>query len=144
MTSEGSHKIHLQRAFDVLRERVFAALTETDIAQQWWASDPWEFTGLVLDATPGGRFEYNIRNKEDGSTYSTHGEYQEVVANEKLVWTNAEGGGTLVTVLFSDTDDGGTAIDITQGDFPDAEIRDAHQGGWSQSLDQLEEILSRQ
>ena len=65
-------------------------LTDAEVAKAWWVAEPWEFTGLVLEAKPGGRFEFNIRNKEDGAAYSTHGEYQEVVHNEKLVWTNAD------------------------------------------------------
>jgi uncharacterized protein YndB with AHSA1/START domain len=142
--AENDTTIHLRRMFNAPRAQVFEAMSNAEIAKRWWAGEPWEFTELVLNAQPGGLFRYAIRNTEDGSEYETQGQYQTVVLNEKLIWTNAEGGGTLVRVTFADTESGATTLEVTQGEFPDRETCNAHQGGWSQSLDALESLLAEE
>ena len=142
MTDSDDTTIRICREITAPRDRVYAALTTSDIGKQWWTTPPWEFTNLTLDATPGGKWEYAIRSTEDGGAYSTQGEYQEVVPRERVVWTNAEGGGTLVTAEFRDTDNGGTELSVTQGAFPDKETRDGHQAGWIACLDNLEKLLT--
>lgn len=57
MTDPDGFAIHLRRTIQAPRERVYAAMTKAEIARKWWVMDPWEFVGLTLDATPGGRFE---------------------------------------------------------------------------------------
>ena len=96
---------------------------------------------MGLDAKPGGQFDFNMKNTEDGSEYHTYGEYQDAILNEHLSWTNAEGGGTLVEINLYDAEGGGTEIHVTQGLFPDSETREAHAGGWNTSLDQLDKLL---
>ncbi len=142
--SDDAHTIKLKRRVGANRGKVFEALTTPDIAKLWWSGDPWEITSLTLDATPGGRFEFNMKNSEDGSDYHTQGEYQDVVQNERLVWTNAEGGGTLVEVDLYDVEGNGTEIHVSQGPFPDAESREGHTQGWNTSLDQLDVLLQSQ
>lgn len=140
MTASEDNTVRIGRTIGAPRDRVYAALTTSHIGQQWWVGPPWEFTTLTLDATPGGKFEYAIRNTVDGTTYATHGEYREAVPNERVVWTNAEGGGTLVTVELRDVD-GGTELSVVQGAFPDAKTRDGHQAGWNACLDNLDRLL---
>ena len=132
--------INLVCSIDVPRERVYAALTTPEIGKQWWGSEEWEISGLTLDARPGGRFEFNMVNTGDGTTYSTHGEYKEAVPNKRLVWTNAEGGGTEVTVELRETDTG-TELSVSQGEYPDSATRDAHAQGWTGALDSMKHLL---
>ena len=139
-TDPNRHDIYLTKTIPAERAKVYEALTNSVIAEHWWTSPPWKFTKLTLDAKPGGKFEYAIENIEDGSAYATEGEYKEAVPNEKLVWTNEEGGGTLVTVTLNDAA-GGTELKIHQGSFPDAATRDMHAQGWSGCLDQLASLL---
>ena len=134
--------INLVRGIDVPRERVYAALTTPEIGKKWWGSPPWDISGLTLDARPGGRFEFNMVNSNDGTTYSTHGEYKEALPNERLVWTNAEGEGTEVTVELRETDTG-TELSLSQGEFPDSESRDAHQQGWSGAIEAMKNLLEK-
>ena len=132
--------INLVRTIDVPRDRVYAALTTPEIGEQWWGSPPWDISSLTLDARPGGRFEFNMVNSDNGTKYSTHGEYKEAVPNERLVWTNAEGGGTEVTVELRETDTG-TELSVTQGEFPDSATRDQHAQGWSGAIDSMKRLL---
>jgi len=133
--------VKLKRRIGSTRAKVFEALTTPDIAKHWWGGGPWDITGLTLDAKPGGKFEFNMKNSEDGSEYHTHGEYQEVTENERIVWTNAEGGGTLVEVDLYDAEEGGTEVHVSQGPFPDTESCEGHTQGWNTSLDQLDALL---
>ncbi len=139
--SDGDTTVKLKRRIGAKRAKVFEALTTPDIAKHWWGGGPWEITSLTLDAKPAGRFEFNMKNSQDGSEYHTHGEYQDVVQNERLVWTNAEGGGTLVEVDLYDVEGNGTEVHVSQGPFPDAESLEAHTQGWNTSLDQLDVLL---
>ena len=138
---DSEHTIKLKRRIGAKRAKVFEALTTPDIAKHWWGSDPWEISGLTLDAKPGGRFEFNMKNADDGTEYQTVGEYKDVVANERLVWTNAEGGGTVVEVNLYDVEGGATEVHVSQGPFPDPDEREAHTAGWNASLDQLDILL---
>ena len=134
------HDINLTKVIIAERTKVYEALTTSSIAEKWWTAPPWKFSKLTLDARPGGKFEYAIENTEDGSAYGTRGEYEEAVPNERLVWTNEEGGGTRVTVTLKDGA-GGTELKVHQGSFPDESTRDMHAQGWSVCLDQLASIL---
>jgi uncharacterized protein YndB with AHSA1/START domain len=82
-----------------------------------------------------------MKNVEDGSEYHTHGEYSEAVPNERLAWTNAEGGGTLVEIDFLEAKNDRTELHVTQGPFPDLETCDMHMQGWSDALEQLDVLL---
>jgi uncharacterized protein YndB with AHSA1/START domain len=140
--TDDDRTVALKRRIGAKRDRVYEALTTPDIAKYWWGGDdPWEITSLTLDAKPGGRFEFNMKNNESGETYQTDGEYQEALENERLVWTNAEGGGTTVEVDLYDIEGYGTEVHIKQGPFRNADERDEHAKGWSEALDQLDILL---
>lgn len=134
------HDIRLTRLIRAPRPRVYEALTTASIARKWWTSPPWKFTDLTLEARPGGRFEFAIENSEDGTAYVTRGQYREAVPPDRLVWTNTDGGGTVVEVTIGETP-GGTELKVRQGTFPDAATRDVHAQGWSECLDQLAALL---
>ena len=134
------YDINLTKEIRAPRAKVYEAMTTSVIAEKWLTAPPWEFTNLVLEAAPGGKWVYTIRNTEDGSDYATEGEYKEAVQDERLVWTNAEGGGTIVTVTLSDSA-GGTELKVHQGAFPDETMRVEHAQGWSGCLDQLAALL---
>lgn len=134
------HDIRLTKLIRAPRPRVYEALTTASIARKWWTSPPWKFTDLTLEARPGGRFEFAIENSEDGSAYVTRGQYREALPGERLVWTNTDGGGTVVEVTIRDVS-GGAELRVHQGTFPDAATRDMHAQGWSACLDQLAALL---
>ena len=74
------------------------------------------------------------------------GTFQEVVPPEKLVftwqWENTdgptEGAETLVTVEFRDMGES-TEVLLVHERFPSADVRDAHQQGWTSMLDCCQE-----
>ena len=77
----------ITREFDAPRELVFAAWTEQRHLAQWWG--PRGFTNPVcnVDVKPGGAIHIVMRGA-NGAEYPMSGEFREIVAPEKLVFTS--------------------------------------------------------
>jgi uncharacterized protein YndB with AHSA1/START domain len=95
----------ITREFDAPRELVFKAWTDPKHLAQWWG--PRGFTNPVCewDARPG-REIYNVMRTPNGARYPMSGEFREVVAPEKLVFTSGaldEKGGMMFEFLHTAT-----------------------------------------
>jgi uncharacterized protein YndB with AHSA1/START domain len=145
------------------RAVVFAAWTEPARLARWWGPEGFTTPVCEADVRPGGAWRIVMRGP-DGVEYPIKGVYREVVAPERLVFTDnweehpaewqeqlrrSAGGDigreALNTVTFEERD-GGTLITIRTR-FESAAVRDAMvqtgmQDGWSQSLDRLEAALA--
>jgi uncharacterized protein YndB with AHSA1/START domain len=82
----------LERLIDVPPERVWAAWTQPDLVQQWFAPAPWTTADCEIDLRPGGIFRVLMRSPE-GTDIPVTGCFLEIVPNEKLVWTDTLGPG---------------------------------------------------
>jgi uncharacterized protein YndB with AHSA1/START domain len=60
--------------------------------------------------------------------------------DEKFVMPDGSSFDTVITVTF-DAQNGKTLVTIVQTGFPNAEQRDAHQGGWPNFIDRLEQVV---
>ncbi len=78
----------LERVVDVRPELVWRAWTEPEHLMQWFTPAPWTTVACEIDLVPGGAFRTVMRSPE-GDEFPNDGCYLEVVANEKLVWTDA-------------------------------------------------------
>jgi uncharacterized protein YndB with AHSA1/START domain len=54
--------------------------------KRWWAGHRGTTTEVELDLRPGGRWRYVLKTN-DGAEVGFHGEYREVVPEEKIVYT---------------------------------------------------------
>jgi uncharacterized protein YndB with AHSA1/START domain len=95
----------IAREFDAPRELVFEAWTNPKHLAQWWG--PRGFTNPVCewDARPG-REIYVVMRAPNGARYPMGGEFREIVAPEKLVFTSGaldEKGGMLFEFLHTAT-----------------------------------------
>ena len=102
------------------------------------AMQSWLGTEYELDARPGGIYKVNV-----GGEHPALGEFVEVVANEKIVFTfgwNEPGhpipaGSTRVAItLIPDGDE--TLVRLVHSGLPDDAISD-HEIGWQHFLDRL-------
>lgn len=77
----------ITREFDASREVVFEAWTDPKHLAQWWG--PKGFTNPVCewDTRPGGKI-YDVMRAPNGVDYPMGGEFREVVAPERLVFTS--------------------------------------------------------
>ena len=78
----------LERIVDVPRELVWKAWTTPEHLAKWFTPAPWTVADCEIDLRPGGIFRTVMRSP-DGKEFPSVGCYLEVVANERLVWTDA-------------------------------------------------------
>ena len=63
-TDKENKRIHVERSFDADVELVWAAWTEADILDQWWAPKPWQAVTQSMNFTEGGRWLYYMQGPE--------------------------------------------------------------------------------
>ncbi|MBA9076900.1 SRPBCC domain-containing protein [Rufibacter quisquiliarum] len=56
--------IKVERSFQAPKDLVWAAWTEADILDQWWAPKPWQAVTKAMDFTEGGRWHYYMQGPE--------------------------------------------------------------------------------
>jgi uncharacterized protein YndB with AHSA1/START domain len=108
-------QILITREFDAPKRLVYRAWTTPQLVRRWWTAQRFEMTVCEIDLRVGGRWRYAGRG-DDGTETSFHGEYREIVANERIVSTevyedipNAE---AVYTVTFTEPETGRTALTI--------------------------------
>ena len=156
MTSSGAAKVTLPtdeqilitREFDAPRHLVFRAYTTPELVERWWSGKRGRMTSAEIDLRVGGRWRY-VMEAEGGHEVAFHGEYREIVPDERLVTTEvyegAPDGEALNTVTFSETD-GRTTLTVLM-EVPGKEVRDAiidsgMEGGMQEGMDLLEEVAA--
>jgi uncharacterized protein YndB with AHSA1/START domain len=78
----------LERIVDVSPELVWTAWTQPKHLKKWFTPAPWTTVDCEIDLRPGGIFRTVMRSPE-GEDFPNVGCYLEVVANRRLVWTDA-------------------------------------------------------
>ena len=148
VTLPTDEQILVVREFDAPRELVYRAYTEPELVKRWWPGKRGEMTTAEIDLRVGGAWRY-VMIADGGFEVAFHGEYREIVPNERLVNTEVyEGappgtGPALVTVEL-DEDAGRTRLQMLM-ELEDRETRDAiiesgMEGGLQEGLDLLEQI----
>lgn len=79
----------LERIVDLPREAIWHAWTDPTRLKEWFCPVPWSVAECEIDLRPGGIFRTVMRSPEGQEYPDEGGCYLEVVANEKLVWTDA-------------------------------------------------------
>src|SRR5687768_11757657 len=154
VTSSGTAKVTLPteeqilitREFDAPRHLVYKAYTTPDLVKRWWNAKRGEVTVADIDLRVGGTWRW-VMVTEDGFEVAFHGEYRELVPNERIVSTEIYeevGGDGIVNTLTLTETDGRTTLTLTC-DCPDRETRDAiiasgMEGGLQDAYDLLEDL----
>jgi uncharacterized protein YndB with AHSA1/START domain len=122
---------------------VFAALTQPDLMIKWWSPDSGPTVSVTADVRPGGRFSIIFR-MANGQEHNPKGVYQEVIPDQKLVftweWPGSPEKESRVTFRLV-AKDGGTELTLTHEQLPDEEALISHESGWSGLLKRLEKHL---
>jgi uncharacterized protein YndB with AHSA1/START domain len=145
--------ILITREFDAPRHLVFKAYTTPELVKRWWSGQRGEVTLAEIDLRVGGGWRSVMVTSEGGFEVAFHGEYREIVPDERLVSTEVfegipaldmpGGGPTLNTATFEETDGRTTLTVLVACD--DKETRDAiiasgMEGGMQESFDALEQV----
>jgi uncharacterized protein YndB with AHSA1/START domain len=138
--------LELTRVLVASRPVVFAAFTDADELARWWG--PAGFTVPSLDFDPRRGAVYRIEMQPpEGDAFHLTGEFREVDGPAQLAYTfvweppDADDVETEVRLSFHERGES-TEVELTQGPFRTEERLELHRGGWTESLDKLERVLS--
>ncbi|HUZ36989.1 MAG TPA: SRPBCC family protein [Streptosporangiaceae bacterium] len=146
VTLPADDQILITREFNAPRHLVYRAWTTPELVMRWWAADRGTMTIAEIDLRVGGAWRY-VMTANGGFEVAFHGEYREIVPDERIVLTEvfeampeAE---ALDTVTFTGVD-GRTRVQIlvqhTSKQFRDAHINSGMELGLQKALDLLEEV----
>jgi uncharacterized protein YndB with AHSA1/START domain len=154
MTTSGTAKVTLPtdeqilitREFAAPKHLVYKAYTTPDLVRRWWSGERGEVTSCEIDLRVGGTWRY-VMVANEGFEVAFHGEYREIVPNERLVMTevyegmpNAE---AVDHITFTEKDGRTTLTMLVQ--HRNQEDRDAHlnsgmEAGMQEAMDRLEQM----
>ena len=86
VTLPGDTEILITREFDAPKHLVYRAYTEPDLIKRWWSGERGEVTSVEVDLRVGGTWRY-VMVANEGFEVAFHGEFREIVPNERLVTT---------------------------------------------------------
>ena len=148
VTLPTDEQILIEREFDAPKHLVYKAWTTPELVKRWWNAKRGEVTVAEIDLRIGGAWR-SVMVTEDGFEVGFHGEYREIVPDERIVSTELyegvpDGEPTLNTLTLTETD-GRTTLTILV-EAPSREVRDAIIGsgmeaGMQDAMDLLEEIV---
>jgi uncharacterized protein YndB with AHSA1/START domain len=149
VTLPTDEQILITREFDAPKHLVFKAFTTPELVKRWWHANRGEVTVAEIDLRVGGAWRY-VAVADDGTEVAFHGEYREIVPNERIVSTEAfegipdpDANATVNTATFAE-EDGRTTLTILV-EAPSKEVRDAMidsgmEAGMQDALDLLEQV----
>ena len=146
VTLPTDEQILITREFDAPKHLVYKAWTTPELVKRWWSGHRGEVTIAEIDLRVGGTWRY-VMIANGGFEVAFHGEYREIVPNERIVTTEVyeamPDGEALVTVTFSESD-GGTVVTLLMAlaskEDRDAVINSGMEAGMQESWDLLEQI----
>jgi len=160
MTSSGTalltlptdEQILITREFNAPKHLVYEAWTTPELVKRWWHANRGEMTVVEIDLHVGGKWRY-VMVADDGFEVGFHGEYREIVPDERIVSTeiyeglpegvSEEEGATVNTATFTEADGRTTVTLLVQATSKvsrDAIIDSGMEAGLQDALDLLEQV----
>ena len=143
----------LTRLIDAPREKLYRAWTDPELLKQWFAPLPYTTPEAQLDVRPGGS-NFIVMRGPDGQDMPNRGIYLEVVANERIVFTDAYAGDwdpsqkPFMTVILTFEPEAGKTRYTARVRHWTVADKEAHEQmgfhqGWGVCADQLEALVKR-
>jgi len=133
-------KLILRRNFDADIDTLFRALTEPGQIRRWFGPQAIKVQHAECDLRVGGRWAVGMI-APDGEEHHVSGEYLEIDAPRKVVftfaWRSTPDRVSRVTYALAPDGAGRTTLTLTHERFADAQARDRHAEGWTGSLENL-------
>jgi uncharacterized protein YndB with AHSA1/START domain len=139
-------QILITREFAAPKHLVYQAWTTPDLVKRWWSGDRGDVTSVEVDLRVGGTWRY-VMTANAGFEVAFHGEYREIVPNERIVATEVYEGMpdayAITTVTFTE-EDGRTTVTMlvehTSQEDRDMHINSGMEGGMQEAMDHLEQL----
>ena len=149
VTLPSETEILITREFDAPRRLVWQAWTTPDLVRRWWAGQRGEVTEAEIDLRVGGRWRY-VMIARGGHEVAFHGEFREIVPEERLVNTEVYEGVPVaaedepVNVVTFTESGGRTKLELltrtTSRELRDMIIGSGMETGMQESMDALEQV----
>jgi uncharacterized protein YndB with AHSA1/START domain len=149
VTLPSDTQILITREFAAPRHLVYRAWTTPELIKRWWHAKRGKMTVAEVDLRVGGRWRY-VMIADGGLEVAFHGEYREIVPNERLVSTEVfelvpdaeavdtltlteQGGHTTLTIL----------VQHQTKAHRDAHLESGMEAGLQDALDLLEQVAAK-
>ena len=152
VTTPTDTQILIAREFDAPKHLVYRAYTEPELIKRWWSAKRGAVTVCEVDLREGGKWRY-VMITDDGTEVGFHGEYREVVLDERLVSTEVyeglpegvpeEDAATVNTATFTEADGRTTLTLLVQAKNKvsrDAIVDSGMESGLQDALSLLEQV----
>jgi uncharacterized protein YndB with AHSA1/START domain len=140
--------ILITREFDAPRHLVYRTWTEPDLIKQWWHANRGTVDSIEVDLRVGGAWRY-VMTATGGFEVAFHGEFVEIVPDERLVTTEYYEGApeappATTTLTLTDIGAGRTRAELLvehQNQFTrDMQVQSGMEAGLQDALDMVEGI----
>jgi uncharacterized protein YndB with AHSA1/START domain/dihydrofolate reductase len=145
VTLPTDEQILIRREFEAPRRLVYRAWTTPELVRRWWSGKRGQVTVAEIDLRVGGRWRY-VMAADGGGEVAFHGEYREIVPDERLVYTEvldgAPGAHALTSVTFTEAAGRTTLAILVQ--YDNRQDRDAHLDYMGDGLAEALDLLERE
>jgi uncharacterized protein YndB with AHSA1/START domain len=153
LTLPTDEQILITREFAAPKHLVYKAWTTPELVKRWWNAKRGEVTIAEIDLRVGGKWRW-VMIADGGFEVGFHGEYLELVPDERIVTTEVyeglpdgvseEEGGTVNTATFVEAEGRTTLTLLIQAvnkTSRDAIIDSGMEAGLQDALDLLEQVV---
>jgi uncharacterized protein YndB with AHSA1/START domain len=142
-------EILITREFDAPKHLVYKAWTTPELIKRWWHAKRGEVMTADVDLRVGGTWRWVMVVTDGGFEVAFHGEYKEIVPNERLVFTEVfegmpgEEDDVVNTVTFTEKDGRTTVTNLVQAvnkGIRNTIIESGMEAGLQDALDLLEQV----
>ena len=140
-------QILVTRQFDAPRHLVYKVFTTPELIKRWWSGGFGEVTVAEVDLRVGGRWRHVL--VEGDTEVGFHGEYREIVRNERIVCTEVyegvPGGSEPAVCTYTFAEEGDRTrftllVQMANTEDRDALIASGMEAGMQKGYDLLEEV----
>ena len=138
--------LELNRALPAAPSVAFEAFTDPNELARWWGPEGFSIPSLEFDPRVGETYRIEMKPPEGNAFYLT-GEFRMVDRPARVAYTfrweepDPDDVETVVDLSFRDFGES-TEVVLTQGLFKTEARRELHRGGWTDSFNKLEALLS--
>ena len=139
-------QILITREFNAPKHLVYKAWTTPELIKRWWSANRGRVTVAEVDLRVGGRWRW-VMVTDHGYEVAFHGEYREIVPDERIVYTEMfEGmpeGAALVTMTLTEHEGRTWMALLAQHEnqaHRDAHINSGMEAGMQDAMDLLEQV----
>jgi uncharacterized protein YndB with AHSA1/START domain len=153
VTLPTDEQILIVREFDAPRELLYEAWTTPELVKRWWSGQRGEMTVVEIDLRVGGKWRYAMTHSR-GFEVAFHGEYREIVPNERIVTTEVfempdveqapDEDAVLNIITFTEAEGRATLsllVQTNSKEIRDTIINSGMEGGMQEQMDRLQELL---